>query len=86
MIQSFIEYGRETFSGVFTNALFIAIIYGMVVFDLKRILGIDKIIDKIKNPVLKLLVLSTSYIMLILMGLIIVFFVVFLFWLLSIMI
>lgn len=85
MFQIPISYFQLTFSNELTNALFIAIIFGLIVTDMRNYLPIEYLFRqfKIKSGYIKLLLFPFYYIFLITGGLIGLFLVIFVLWLIS---
>jgi len=80
-----IQYFQNTFNEQLTNTLFIAIIFGLVIADLRKYFPIEAFFNlcKIKNPSWKILLFLPYYGLLVTAGLVGVFGVVFFFWLIS---
>ena len=84
MVQSLANYFSDTFSGQLTNALFIGVIYALIVDDLRKIFA-DWTLKKfqINSIFWKITINLLSFIPSLVLGLIGVFCVVFFLWLLS---
>ena len=83
--MSLTQYFQSTFSGELTNSLFIVIIFGLVITDLRKYFPIEKFFEeiKIKNVFLKIFLFSVYYFLLISAGTIGVYCVVAFSWLIS---
>jgi|APSaa5957512576_1039674.scaffolds.fasta_scaffold00925_21 hypothetical protein len=76
--QTLQEYFALTFSRELTSALFISVIYGLVVFDIRRHLEIETFFKKFNVPLfLRILIFPLYWIAIVTIGLIGVFVVVY---------
>lgn len=83
MLDNFVIYAKDTFNGVLTNSLFISVLYALIVFDLRKIMRYDEMIKRFNNIFLKIYISLSFYIFFIVMGLLIIFIIVFLLWSIS---
>jgi len=86
MVQTLISYLKDTFAGQLNNALFISVIYALIVDDLRKFFA-DKIIHmfKIKSMFWKVILKLLAFIPSLVLGLLGVFCVVSFLWLLSLL-
>lgn len=84
-MASFADYARHIFGGELTNALLIALAYGLILNDLRTYLDIEKFFDKckIRKPIWKVLLFAPYYFLVLTIGLLGLFVVIFVFWLVS---
>lgn len=79
------EYFISTLDGVSINAVFVGVIFAMLVMDLRKFFKVDDFIEKLKNPLLKILIIILFYPLVILSAFIGFMIVISLFWGLSLL-
>lgn len=85
MVGTLTEYFQNTFTNELTNTLFLALIFGLILADLRKYFPIEWVFKrfKVKSGFIKLILFPLYYLSLLTVGLLGVFLVVYFLWLID---